>query len=334
MNGSDINRMISGLKFIELDLINSDYKEYPHRLKKLINFVNNQSYIATILNVETQFNEWLNDCQSNVGSFVGSGTLLWPENDLLEMIYKWNIILISAHNDDTLWLTHDFYYSGKYMIDHKNSFHKNITDPFIKRLKAIIESFENIKDSKYPESYFPDNLSHDIYDKLKWAVFHGTVYIGNNSVNNVSPTINADGNQVAISVAGETATSNQTITNNDQRIVTNEEIIENVNEINSAITKNFRLIEPEVFAKYKSDVRPTLDVIAEFDFGGKTIYEAENEIRGLITTKSDKEKTNITDFFKSLPSSILQGVSGNLVYDVLKSIFFSATLLAKNFIAQ
>lgn len=126
-----------------LDLQASAYQTYSHPLMKLGRLLNHEDLASINQDLEAglDLEKFLADSTNTGGSFVGSQTLLWPEEARAELGMKLLLVkYLAANPDRAASLSHDFYYSGKKIIDGIHAMTRQLVIPFVRDYKTYVQS--------------------------------------------------------------------------------------------------------------------------------------------------------------------------------------------------
>lgn len=144
MTGQDLFDQITAAV---LDLQASTIQTYAHPLRKLGSLLNHEDLTGINQGLEAglDLEKFLADSTSTGGGFVGSQTLLWPDEAQAELGMKLLLVKrLAADPDEAVHLSHDFYYSGKNIIDGIHAMTNQLVIPFVRDYKAHVHSRGNM----------------------------------------------------------------------------------------------------------------------------------------------------------------------------------------------
>lgn len=144
MTGQDLFDQITAAV---LDLQASTIQTYAHPLRKLGRLLNHEDLTGINQGLEAglDIEKFLADSANTGGSFVGSQTLLWPDEVQAELGMKLLLVKrLAADPDGAVHLSHDFYYSGKKIIDGIHAMTNQLVIPFVRDYKAHVYSRGNM----------------------------------------------------------------------------------------------------------------------------------------------------------------------------------------------
>lgn len=130
-----------------LDLQASTYQTYSHPLAKLGRLLDHEDLASINHDLEAglDLEKFLADSRNTGGSFVGSKTLLWPEDTKAELGMKLLFVkYLAADPDRAVSLSHDFYYSGKKFVDGIHTMTSQLVIPFVRDYKAYVQSMGKV----------------------------------------------------------------------------------------------------------------------------------------------------------------------------------------------
>lgn len=136
------NDLLKKIDNTVLDLQASHSQTYESELKKLARLLNHadlQPYNETLTS-GIDLESYLVECKETVGGF-GSGSLKWTEDDDENLGIKLLIIQQFSKVDGFAWnFSHDYFNSGRKIIDSVHAMVRNLIIPFVRDYKAYIQS--------------------------------------------------------------------------------------------------------------------------------------------------------------------------------------------------
>lgn len=126
-----------------LDLQASHSQTYESELQKLGRLLNhgdlqvfNQKLIENL-----NLDEFLSKSDKTAGSFSGSAKLVWTDDDDVNLGVKFLMIQKMAKEDGFAWsFSHDYFNSGRKIIDNIHAMVRNLIIPFVRDYKTYIQS--------------------------------------------------------------------------------------------------------------------------------------------------------------------------------------------------
>lgn len=138
MTAVDIFEQINS---VVLDLQGATAQTYERPLRKLGQLLDHAdlSRLNESLIADVDFNQFIKDSAQTGGSFVGSKSLLWPDDPEHELGMR--LLLIKHLADDpnrAINFSHEFYYSGSHIISGIRTMTSQLIIPFVRDYKAYV----------------------------------------------------------------------------------------------------------------------------------------------------------------------------------------------------
>jgi len=151
-------------------LLNSDYSNFDHNLKRFLGFLRqdkiSSSRIATLPHVD--FEPWYEDAKKTVGGMAGSGTLSWPDDINEEMALRLSLLeYIFSKKEDVVNFCRKFMYAGTHYDESVQKFNEQIIIPF------SIDFRKLLKKTPVQETAVAILQEPEIADSSKVFVVHG-----------------------------------------------------------------------------------------------------------------------------------------------------------------
>ncbi len=143
-----------------LDLQASELQSFERPLKNLARLLNDASLeevnhdLVEGLDLKT----FLEESEQTGGSFVGSQTLAWPEDQRAYLGLAWQLLQdLGSNPDKALDFGHTFFYSGRKIIAGLHSMVRQLIIPFVRDYKSYVVAYNR------PRSRFVVERSNRIF---------------------------------------------------------------------------------------------------------------------------------------------------------------------------